>query len=254
MKKFLGLLITFMMIASNCLAMTFSQPVELGGMFGTPMGGFVIRGATKNNGELFHMRDGRTIDSKTYGGTVYGKGLAQFGSGEDALYMYYDFYKYGMDYGEGFGGNYQEGAKNGVKFGGKNTERLIPFNQQIFETALSIEKISTDKNFALYMLIYSPAAGSQNHILIGRGSDGVWVKYFDMENINVKYFGLSKNNYGTTMGNRCLITYEKYRCQGDTIIIGYKRLHGRNGYVKEGEFRFKWDDEAQWFGVEQVVY
>ena len=22
----------------------------------------------------------------------------------------------------------------------------------------------------------------------------------------------------------------------------------------EGEFRFKWDDKAQWFGVEQIVY
>lgn len=243
-----------MMIASSCLAMTFSQPVKIGHMFGTPMGGFVIEGATKNNGELFRMRNGKTVDSKTYRGTVYGKGIAQFGNGEGALYLHYDFYKYGIDYGKGLGGNYQEGAKNGVKFGGKISEQLISFNQQIFETACSIERISTDKNLTLYMLIYSPAAGSQNYILIGRRSDGVWVKYFDMEDINGKYFGLSKNDYGTTMGNRCLIIYEKYRCQDDTIIISYKRSHGRSGYVKEGEFRFRWDTAAQWFGVEQVIY
>lgn len=255
MKKFfVGVVLSVLLVANSAFAITFSQPVKIGWMFGTPMGGFVINGATQNNGDLFRMRNGKTIDPKTYKATVYGKGVAQFGTGVDSLYLHYDFYKYGVNYGKGFGGNYQEGAKNGVKFGGKNDERLISFDKQIFETSCAIEKIGTNENLALYMLIYSPAVGSQDYILLGRRADGGWVKYFDMESINVKYFGLSRNNYGTTMGNRCSVIYEKYRCQGNTIIIEYKRLNGRSGYVKAGEFRFKWDEAAQWFGVEQIVY
>ena len=255
MKKiFVAVVLSVLFVAQTAFAMTFQQPVKLGYMFGTPMGGFVINGAKKNDGELFRMRNGKTIDQKTYRGTVYGKGIAQFGSGTDALYIHYDFYKYGVNYGKGFGGNYQEGAKNGVKFGGKNNDGLIPFEKQIYETGCAIEKINTDKDLTLYMLTYHPAAGSLDYILIGRRADGVWVKYFDLEDINVKYFGLSKNDYGTTMGNRCLIMYRKCRCQGDMIIIDYERLHGRSGYVKEGEFRFKWDEAAQWFGVEQIIY
>ena len=255
MKKILlGVVLSILFVANSAFAMTFQQPVKIGNFFGTPMGGFVINGATQNNGELFKMRNGKIIDTKTYRATVYGKGVAQFGTGVDALYLHYDFYKYIVDYGKSFGGNYQEGAKNGVKFGGKNNERLISFNKQISETSCAIEKISTNENLALYMLIYNPAAGSRDYILIGRRADGTWVKYFDMEGINVKYFGLSKDNYGTTMGNRCPIIYEKYRCQGDTIIIDYKRSRGKSGYVKEGEFRFKWDEHAQWFGVEHIVY
>lgn len=36
----------------------------------------------------------------------------------------------------------------------------------------------------------------------------------------------------------------------DTIEV----KNNRSDYVIEGEFRFKWDDAAQWFSVEQVVY
>ena len=36
-------------------------------------------------------------------------------------------------------------------------------------------------------------------------------------------------------------------------IIRYGR-YDVNGFVPSGEFRYKWDDSAQWFGVEKVVY
>ena len=38
------------------------------------------------------------------------------------------------------------------------------------------------------------------------------------------------------------------------MIIEYNRNYIQQGYIKEGEFRFKWDEAAQWFDVEQVVY
>jgi len=42
-----------------------------------------------------------------------------------------------------------------------------------------------------------------------------------------------------------------YFVRGDTLIIEYKSLSGDK---KIGEFRFKWDEAAQWFSVEQIKY
>lgn len=95
-------------------------------------------------------------------------------------------------------------------------------------------------------------AGTTIYVLLGRRSDGVFVKYFDMEDINVKYFGLQKSTYGTTKGLRSP-WYRNCHCQDDTIVIEYERFVGKN-FCKAGEFRFKWNESAQWFGVEQVVY
>ena len=252
-----------LVISSNCFAMTFSSPIKVGSIFGTPSGGFVIYGATKNNGNLFRMKNGQIVSWKEYDTktkksqevNVYGKGIAQFGNGNDVLYFYYDFNQYGIDYGKGFGGNYQEGAKNGAKFGGRDTGKLFSFPHQIYESSCQIEKISTDKGLTLYMLIYQGAVGGKDYILLGRQTNDIWVEYFNMEDINVKYFGLHKNDYGTTMGNRSSHYYKNYYCKGDTIIVEYEGFNSslkRN--VKIGEFRFKWDETAQWFGVEKVIY
>ena len=44
--------------------------------------------------------------------------------------------------------------------------------------------------------------------------------------------------------------------QGDTIILEFKHTDSTIKSEREttGEFRFKWDDAAQWFSIEQVVY
>lgn len=201
MKKIFVLIFALLLeFSSNCFAMSFSNPIKVGSIFGTPSGGFVIDGATRNNGNLFRMKNGQTVswkehDTKTKASqkvNVYGKGIAQFGNGNDALYFYYDFNQYGADYGRDYGGNYQEGAKNGAKFGGKNTDKLFSLSHQIFESSCCIEKINTDKNLTLYMLMYQGPVGGYNYVLLGIKSDGTCVKYFDSEDINIKYFGLKK--------------------------------------------------------------
>ena len=48
------------------------------------------------------------------------------------------------------------------------------------------------------------------------------------------------------------MVYDEVRCDGDTIVIEY--VAGRRDTYRKGEFRFKWDEAAQWFSVEQVVY
>lgn len=50
------------------------------------------------------------------------------------------------------------------------------------------------------------------------------------------------------------VIYDKPICRNDSIVIVYRRWHWKGMSDPEGEFRFKWDDAAQWFGIEQVVY
>ena len=239
MKKFLGLLVMFMIISSNCLAMTFSQPVEIGSVGGTPQGGFSIKGASYNNGTSY--KNGQ-LDKEW--GKLYEKGIARFGNDVDALYVHYDCSpNKNIEYWDAYS----------PKFGDKDAKRTVSLMAGEGEY-VTIYKIKNTGDVTLYLLrSQGSVAGTTIYVLLGRRSDGVFVKYFDMEDINIKYFGLQKNKYGTTKGMRNP-WYKNCRCQGNTITIEYERSHGRTGYVKEGEFRFKWDEKAQWFGVEHVVY
>ena len=48
--------------------------------------------------------------------------------------------------------------------------------------------------------------------------------------------------------------YNQPVTRGEYIIIPYCRWYWQGKSAPEGEFRLKWDDAAQWFGIEQVVY
>lgn len=48
------------------------------------------------------------------------------------------------------------------------------------------------------------------------------------------------------------VLYKKPTCKGDTIVIQYCRL--RSSDTMEGEIRLKWDEKAQWFGIEKIIY
>ena len=239
MKRFLVLLVMLMMITSNCFAMVFYQPVRLGMVSGTPQGGFGIDGASYNNGTSY--KNGQ-LDKQW--GKLYEKGIACFGNGDKALYMHYDCSQVG-------GREYWEAYS--PKFGDKNAKNTVAL-QAGEGTSVKVSQIKNDSDITLYLLCEEGSvAGTTNYVLLGRRPDGVFVKYFDMEDINIKYFGLQKNKYGTTMGMKSPY-YKKFYCQGDTMVIEYGRYHGKRGFVNEGEFRFKWDEKAQWFSVEQVIY
>ena len=240
MKKiFVAVVVSVLFVAQTALAMTFQQPVKVGRVSGTPQGGFSIDGASYNNGTSF--QNGK-LDKQW--GKLYEKGIARFGDGDAALYMHYDCSpNKSRQYWDAYA----------PKFGDKDAKRTVSLWAGEGET-VTIYTTKNDSNVTLYLLRgEGPIAGTTNYILHGRRSDGIFVKYFDLEDINIKYFGLQKNKYGTTRG-RLSPWYKNLRCQGDTIIIDYERSHGRSGYVKEGEFRFKWDEAAQWFGVEQIIY
>lgn len=236
-KKFFGLTVMLLVIASNCFAMTFYQPVKIG-FAGVPpyfgqnpkyMGGYFFEGTSYNDGNILRKAENPKESSE------YGAGLARWGDGKDALYC-----------------KYQAGRneKNHyLKFGGKDSYLVSD------STRRDISKIETDEGITLYVLYYRYNWYTDLSIL-GCLKDGTWVKYIDTSGeFQKKYFGDYSNGihwiiYGSEKVDSNPSSY--IICKGDTIIIPYN-VHSNSG-KSSGEFRFKWDDAAQWFGVEQIVY
>jgi len=205
-------------IVPNALAMTFSQPVEIGWMGMSPKGGgFTCKNELSNNGDYYTVY----IKNNRYS---FGKGIAQFGNKKNILYVYYNVYK--------------NGGK--VKIGGKNVTNTVEFpiiNEWIYE-------INSDTGIILYPIRNWYGPDSEWRI-VGTRKDGNFVLYINTMDITRRYFGLDVRNGGSP------IQYDIPSCYGDTVIIKYKHAAKRD-FI--GEFRFKWDDKAQWFGIEQVVY
>ena len=91
-------------------------------------------------------------------------------------------------------------------------------------------------------------SGSEQINIIGRQKDGKWVSYIDSSVLTDKYFN-GLQSYKSSDG----VHYDSPQIKDDTLIIPYE-YQIQFKVVTKGEFRFKWDDKAQWFGVEQVVY
>lgn len=219
MWKFLGMILCMCFLFSgNCFAMQFSQPVKIGGICvdQSSKQGVLIENASYNNGDYY-------IKAKKDNRSTYGKGMARFGNGEDALYVHYNYY---TDFGKFY-------------FGGKDKQNtIVPPNVL---TIYDIFRINTDKKITIYPLRKFYSAES-DYIIIGRRADGKFVKYIDTREITKRYFSWD----GTGASS---VTYHDLYTQGNTLIMKYQRY----GYKQliEGTFYFKWDDNAQWFGVEQ---
>ena len=167
---------------------------------------------------------------KIEGGTQVRDGVSKFGSGEDSIYFFQSPAVEKNHYGMG----------RSYAYGSKNLE-----NTFLFLSAYGCEftQIKTDENLTLYMVHeWEFDIRGEKYILLGRLSDGSFVKYFDSRDLKSKYFGESTRRADVP-------GFSKWYCEGDTVVLEYKRYSG-NG----GEFRFKWDDAAQWFSIEQIVY
>ena len=205
MKKFLVILGALMIFSSNCFAMTFSQPVELGSASAT---------------------DASFYTYETKGAKYNKNGIAKFGDGIDAIWFY------------------QRPATTQYCYGGSSLDKTFPF---LSAYGCEFYRIKTDDKLTLYMVHeWQFDITGEKYILLGRRADGVFVKYFDTSELNKNYFSKPK----TRADVPC---YTGWNCKGDEISVIYQRMKDRK-FVNEGEFRFKWDDKAQWFGIEQVVY
>lgn len=221
MKKFfVGVVLSVLLIANSAFAETFSQPVKIGEVgfpVQAPYHGFVVEGATQNDGKPF-------TEEFEYNGAprkTYVKGTAHFGD----LLCKYDF---------------DAEFPESIHFGGAG--------DFVLTTDGSFKEIfSIDGNGLKLCAIYHNYCVSDLKILGSRG--GKWVVFVDSKKLSEKYFG-GKDSYKTDGG----VLYDVPTCAGDTIVVVYRRWHWGGESAAEGEFRFKWDDAAQWFSVEQVIY
>lgn len=221
-KRVLGLFIGACMLAgSSCFAMQFSPVEKIGGMIYSQAGrhsegGLILKNPTHNTGDYYTFRYSDNTHS-------YGKGIATFGEGTDAMYVHYDMY-----------------ARAPIALGGKNINNTIKW--RFYLICADINQIQTDEGITLYAMYdeYGPEA---DYLIIGRRADGVWVKYLDTREITKRYWNW--NGDGASP-----VVYRKLRTDGDTLIINYGNWRPR----EYGEFRFRWDENAQWFGIDKVVY
>ena len=220
-KKFLVMVMFAVMflLSENVSAMTFSQPEEIGWIghyFQSPWEGLPISGESYNSGKPHKENDGTS--AKTYE-----VGIARFGNGDDALYCSYD---YKDDY---------------IKFGGK--DNYVLSTGKGFK---EIYKIDSDEGLTVYILDTLRFGGFD---IIGRQRNGKWLYYIDSKVMTDKYFN-GKFAYIAIGG----VLYGKVKVKADTIIIPY--WYQLDGGIEQynGELRFKWDEKAQCFGVEKIVY
>ena len=216
--------------------MIFSQPKYIGhaGRYPYVMqnpyykGGYFFEGTSSNNGNILRMgKDGQD--------TEYIEGLASWGTGKNALYCKFKAFPHN-----------ERKDDDGLNFGGKDI--FILYEREWRD----IFKIDNNKDIALYLLYYyHPKKGCLINI-IGCRKDGIWINYIDTDQIGNKFFNNLPVGSRSPIGSDNeigLITY----CTEDTIIMPYT-LSVYSEEIEKGEFRFKWDEKAQWFGVEQVVY
>lgn len=228
--SFITLIIAYLFSINIAFAMQFSQPEKLGYFYGSAIGGFGMMGASQNNGKEYIPRVQGTHDYSN----LYGKGTALFGEGDAALYWHYDFYQYHRR-------NPYEGQKWAVRVGGKNIENTYDLPILLYEAGYDIYRMTSDKGLVLYLLQHSSAISIKSFQIFGWYS-GKFYRYIDSERLTDMYFSKQRNRY-------TIPSYELSSVSGDTLIFKYSTEYGA-----KGEFCFKWDEDAQWFSVEQVVY
>lgn len=150
----------------------------------------------------------------------YKKGWARWGEGKNSIYCHFEGYDF--------------------SFGDRNISNTVKAG----ECYVYIKKINNDENKVMYLINTAFSSGSFHNVgyaVVGQMDDGKWVKYFDVSgslNINLEDNAMEPHP-------------SKFTCKGDTIIIEFET----NKYgTKVYEMRYKWDDKAQWFGVEKVMY
>lgn len=218
-RIFVLVLSIFVLCIESASAMQFFQSEKLGyiSFYMAQNGGVYFQGESNVNGKYRSSSNGA-------GREYYGKGLVKYGSGHDAMYIHFDTSE-----------PYHCNARVGSKEIGNTIE--------VFLQSDTIKRIKTDAGITLYVFDYSHSF-QRFYTIVGVTPSGKFVKYIDARVITSKYYG---------EGAKKSIQFQNLICSGDTIIIPYAFYYGT--YIENiGEFRFKWDENAQWFGIEQVLY
>lgn len=216
MKKIFWILATLIIFSSNCVSMSFSQPVKIGEVSynAAPNGGVEIVGAT-------NIKNYSTVKNSR----CYGKGIALFGK---SLYFYFNDEYFRQNF-NGYGTSLD---KKVSRFGGTDVKNSVPIFT--LEGRTEIYQIKNDGGIELYLTQTETGAGGTIQVF-GTTKEGKWVKYFDVRDAR-KSFGIPRSTYNTNF-----FPYD------DMIIVQYG---GGRRPGESGEFRYKWNDRDKWFGVE----
>ena len=221
MIKIFVLILNLIFMSSTCLAMTFQTPIELGKVASlTPNGEFKFTNATSIQGSS-------------------AKGTACFGEGSTAIYVHYDnSYVNSEDFK--LNAFHSKELINSCKVGAQelNNTLILPLG---FPHDFSIYLIKTDEKIQFYLFEYN-ASAVPTYVVIGKRADGLWIKYFETVAAE-QYYGMTR------------AYCHSYHVDGDKIIFEYGRYNAtEKKFATNIELHFCWEDDTQWFGVEQITY
>ena len=232
MKKYLILLILALLIPANCFAMKLEKAVELGS-FATfpPSGAFRFEGTVSNEGTLAKEKEYKS-------GKDYAKGVACFGSGDNALYIHYDnSYFYTEDFSENIFRS--RTLITSCKMGDEDSADTIIMPMG-FPHSCTIYQVTNDLGFKMYLLQYDTGA-IPSYKMIGK-RDGKWVKYFETEAAE-QYYGMK------------MAFCHNYKLNGNAVIFEYGRYSAvEKKFLTSTELHFIWNDTDKWFGVDCKIY
>lgn len=146
------------------------------------------------------------------------EGVAIFGNNHNKLYIHFK----------------DDRNNRYFKLGGESISNTVEVNLGY----TTIYQITTDSDLLLYAVEECEPTG--DYTIVGKRVDGKFVKFISTEDIKLKYFG---RIYGTYQ-------LAHIKVLGDKIVIPF----GKEWRYPIGEFVFKWDESAQWFSIEKVVY
>ena len=230
MKKAASALTALVMAASfqaTCSAMQFQQPVFLGTICGIYAGG-------PHPAHLWKIS--KEVSVK--------KNVMIMGQGKTALYF-----------------KYKDTAYSNDKYKYRNITDIVSGSGNVFPRDIPDERANYHftPNHSIYQV--NGENGIVAYIDIGMAggaddADSLTIRGLWKDGKAVTFVNTNSTNQYKNRGEGFFFDRGKITVKSDTICVPFVLKKGdfNNQLVSKGEFRFKWDDKAQWFGVEQIVY
>ena len=232
MKKLAGFVSTLVLttaFSTTCAAMQFQQPVFIGSIASIYAGGPHTADRWKISREVIVRKDSLTM----------GKGSTAIVFKYKDTPSKYDNTKYRTITQMVSGNGKPFPVDNNIRYFNNTDGNLYP-NHWIYQ-------VNGENGVVAYVDIMHGIM-SDTLRLRGLWKDGKPVTY--VGNIDQFTSGVEDANL--------ILKDKEMRLVNDTICIPYTLNSGgvatREIHVRDGEFRFKWDDKAYWFGIEDFVY
>lgn len=207
---------------ATCLAMQFQQPIFIGSFAGVAGGGprtadrWIISKEVSVNKDSLIMGRGKTALLFKYKDTPSKYDNSKYRNITSII------------------------SGNGSVFPANNDYGYIGTNHRVYQ-------INGENGIVAYVdIMYSGAIDPPSLCIRGLWKEGKAVNY--VKNVNHLAKGIPEPGF--------IFKEKEIRVMNDTICIPYSLKSGEFGkkHIRDGELRFKWDDKAYWFGIEDVTY